>query len=87
MEMMMMMMLRKVVVVAVVAVGVMALGGGRVEAARVDVVDPFVGTGGVGYGAGSLNPGPQVPFGLFRVGPDTTYDDDVWTTFQVQQSR
>lgn len=35
-------------------------------------VDPFIGTGGVGYGTGSAFPGPQVPFGLARPGPDTT---------------
>lgn len=35
-------------------------------------VDPFIGTGGVGYGIGSAFPGPQVPFGLARPGPDTT---------------
>jgi predicted alpha-1,2-mannosidase len=35
-------------------------------------VDPFIGTGGVGYGVGSAFPGPQVPFGLARPGPDTT---------------
>lgn len=35
-------------------------------------VDPFVGTGGIGYGVGSGFPGPQVPFGLARPGPDTT---------------
>lgn len=34
-------------------------------------VDPFIGTGGVGYGTGSAFPGPQVPFGLARPGPDT----------------
>lgn len=35
-------------------------------------VDPFIGTGGAGYGVGSAFPGPQVPFGLARPGPDTT---------------
>ena len=34
-------------------------------------VDPFIGTGGLGYGTGSAFPGPQVPFGLARPGPDT----------------
>ncbi len=34
-------------------------------------VDPFIGTGGRGYGTGSAFPGPQVPFGLARPGPDT----------------
>lgn len=34
-------------------------------------VDPFIGTGGLGYGTGSAFPGPQLPFGLARPGPDT----------------
>ncbi|HZO13527.1 MAG TPA: GH92 family glycosyl hydrolase, partial [Polyangiaceae bacterium] len=34
-------------------------------------VDPFIGTGGVGYGVGSAFPGPQRPFGMVRPGPDT----------------
>ena len=34
-------------------------------------VDPFIGTGGLGFGTGSAFPGPQVPFGLARPGPDT----------------
>ncbi len=34
-------------------------------------VDPFIGTGGVGFGVGSAFPGPQRPFGMVRPGPDT----------------
>lgn len=34
-------------------------------------VNPFVGTGGYGYGVGSTPPGAQVPFGLVRLSPDT----------------
>ncbi|MCC6556708.1 MAG: GH92 family glycosyl hydrolase [Polyangiaceae bacterium] len=34
-------------------------------------VDPFIGTGGVGFGVGSAFPGPQRPFGMIRPGPDT----------------
>lgn len=34
-------------------------------------VDPFIGTGGVGFGTGSTFPGPQTPFGMARPGPDT----------------
>lgn len=34
-------------------------------------VDPFIGTGGTGYGTGNAFPGPQRPFGLARPGPDT----------------
>lgn len=38
----------------------------------VDLVDTRIGTGGFGFGIGSLNPGAQVPFGAYRVGPDTS---------------
>lgn len=34
-------------------------------------VDPFIGTGGIGFGTGSAFPGPQRPFGMVRPGPDT----------------
>ena len=34
-------------------------------------VNPFVGSGGTGFGAGGHNPGAQVPFGILRLGPDT----------------
>jgi predicted alpha-1,2-mannosidase len=43
-------------------------------APRVRYVDPFIGTGGVGFGAGSAFPGPQVPFGMIRPGPDTAVE-------------
>jgi predicted alpha-1,2-mannosidase len=36
-------------------------------------VDPFIGTGGVAFGTGSTYPGPQVPFGMARPGPDTSH--------------
>eukprot|EP00698_Gefionella_okellyi_P019834 TRINITY_DN6145_c0_g2_i1.p1 TRINITY_DN6145_c0_g2~~TRINITY_DN6145_c0_g2_i1.p1 ORF type:complete len:920 (-),score=172.62 TRINITY_DN6145_c0_g2_i1:1401-4160(-) len=35
----------------------------------------YIGTGGDGYGVGALPMGPQVPFGMARVGPDTTIHD------------
>jgi putative alpha-1,2-mannosidase len=35
-------------------------------------VDTRIGTGGVGFGIGSTNPGAQVPFGALRLGPDTS---------------
>ncbi|MCA9691202.1 MAG: GH92 family glycosyl hydrolase [Myxococcales bacterium] len=34
-------------------------------------VDPRIGSGGTGFGVGSINPGPTVPFSLVKVGPDT----------------
>ena len=38
----------------------------------VALVDPFLGTGGVGFNdIGSAFPGPQRPFGMVRPGPDT----------------
>ena len=36
-------------------------------------VDPFIGTGGVGWGVGTTYPGPQIPFGMVRAGPDTSH--------------
>lgn len=34
-------------------------------------VDPFIGTGGLGFGVGSAYPGPAVPFAMIHPGPDT----------------
>lgn len=36
-----------------------------------DDVDPFIGSGGVGFGVGSIPPGPARPLSLARPGPDT----------------
>ena len=33
-------------------------------------VDPLIGTDGVGFGVGSLNPGVQVPFGALHAGTE-----------------
>ncbi len=41
-------------------------------------VDPFIGTGGWGFGAGSMFPGPQTPNGMIRPGPDTSFDHVAW---------
>ncbi len=39
----------------------------------VDLVDPFIGTGGTGFNdIGSAFPGPQRPFGMVRPSPDTS---------------
>jgi predicted alpha-1,2-mannosidase len=40
-------------------------------AVTLEEVNPFIGTGGKGYGVGNTWPGPCVPFGLARPGPDT----------------
>ena len=46
-------------------------------------VDPTIGSGGFGYGAGGINPGAQVPFGSLRLGPDTALGDrDIVLSFQ-----
>ena len=37
-----------------------------------DNVDPLIGSGGLGWGYGALNPGPGYPRAPIRVGPDTT---------------
>ncbi len=39
--------------------------------ADVSEVNPFIGTGGIGYGVGSTYPGACLPFGMARPGPDT----------------
>lgn len=36
-----------------------------------DAVDPFIGTGGLGFGVGSTYPGPALPFAMIHAGPDT----------------
>jgi predicted alpha-1,2-mannosidase len=37
-----------------------------------DYVDPFIGTGGLGFGYASAYPGPKAPNGLMSLSPDTT---------------
>ncbi len=37
-----------------------------------EAVDPFVGTGGNGYGVGSALPGATMPFGMVKLSPDTS---------------
>ncbi|HET6583063.1 MAG TPA: GH92 family glycosyl hydrolase [Nannocystaceae bacterium] len=37
----------------------------------VEYVDPFIGTGGLGYRVGTINPGASLPFGMVKPGPDT----------------
>ena len=36
-----------------------------------DYIDPMIGTGGVGYTVGTMNPGPALPFSMIKAGPDT----------------
>jgi len=35
-------------------------------------VNPFIGTGGIGYGVGAQLPGALVPFGMVKLSPDTS---------------
>lgn len=41
------------------------------EEALTELVDPRIGSGGAGYTVGSMNPGPALPFGMVKAGPDT----------------
>lgn len=34
-------------------------------------IDPFIGTGGLGFGVGSIPPGPKHPYGMANPGPET----------------
>jgi predicted alpha-1,2-mannosidase len=44
-----------------------------VDAERaLELVDPFIGTGGLGFGYAALTPAAQMPNGLVKLGPDTT---------------
>ncbi|MFU8805665.1 MAG: hypothetical protein ACNA8W_17765, partial [Bradymonadaceae bacterium] len=40
--------------------------------AALDLVDPFMGTNGQGFGYAALTPTAQMPYGLVRLGPDTS---------------
>ncbi|ETO27916.1 alpha-1,2-mannosidase, partial [Reticulomyxa filosa] len=44
-----------------------------------DYVNPYIGTGGAGYGVGTIPGGVQVPFAKVRLSPDTCFVDDIWT--------
>lgn len=35
-------------------------------------VDPFIGSGGLGFGYAAMTPAAQMPLGLVKIGPDTT---------------
>ncbi len=73
----------KSICAVVVAPVVLALAGGitgcssdadTITVGPVDIyasVDPFIGTGGLGFGVGSTYPGPALPFAMIHPGPDT----------------
>ncbi|MBM4392604.1 MAG: GH92 family glycosyl hydrolase [Deltaproteobacteria bacterium] len=41
----------------------------------VDLVDPFIATGGPGFRVGSATPAATVPFGMVKLGPDTALEN------------
>jgi len=47
-----------------------------------NLVNPFIGTGGIGFGSGTMSPMVQVPYGMIRVGPDTTNTFDINVPFE-----
>ena len=66
-------MVMRAVLLAVLAASTTAAAAAAAAALPppLSLVDPFIGSGGLGFGAGSHNPGAQIPFGSFRLGPDT----------------
>jgi len=46
--------------------------GGENLKPPVEYVNPFIGTGGTGFGVGSTFPGATLPFGMVKLSPDTT---------------
>lgn len=50
--------------------------GARLDATpAISLVDPMIGAGGIGWGVGSIVPGPTLPSGMVKLSPDTTNDD------------
>ena len=45
---------------------------------KTSAVDPFIGTGGAGFRVGSVNPGPTMPWGMAKPGPDTSSGGDAF---------
>lgn len=45
---------------------------GAEQCPALDNVNSFIGTGGLGFGYGGVNPGAQTPSGPMRLGPDST---------------
>lgn len=43
--------------------------------AFIDKVNPMIGSGGIGWGVGSIVPGATQPYGLVKLSPDTTRGD------------
>jgi len=45
------------------------------------LVDPFIGTGGNGFGVGQTLPGPSMPYGMVKAGPDTSVAAGAWESY------
>lgn len=61
---------RWLLILAAVSVG--ASCASAVVRSRTNNVDTRIGSGGFGFGIGEINPGPSMPFGCMRLGPDTS---------------
>lgn len=63
---------RSVFLIAFTALVVLSAATSARAERLVDYVNPMIGTGGEGFGVGSAYPGPTMPFGMVKPGPDTT---------------
>ncbi|MGC9043834.1 MAG: GH92 family glycosyl hydrolase [Myxococcota bacterium] len=43
----------------------------NIEERLIEYVNPFIGTGGIGFGVGSMAPGASAPFSMMKLSPDT----------------
>jgi len=50
----------------------MSLGSALNTCPAIENVNGFIGTGGIGFGYGGVNPAAQYPHGALKLGPDTT---------------
>eukprot|EP01112_Ceratiomyxa_fruticulosa_P018977 TRINITY_DN6143_c1_g1_i1.p1 TRINITY_DN6143_c1_g1~~TRINITY_DN6143_c1_g1_i1.p1 ORF type:complete len:764 (-),score=125.90 TRINITY_DN6143_c1_g1_i1:103-2394(-) len=64
-----------------VVVGISQLVCGYSVPPPLNYVNVYIGTGGEGYGIGSMFPGATTPFGMVRLSPDTTGADGIFITF------
>lgn len=55
----------------IIGAGPPAMAHGHVPSGPAGEVNPFIGTGGYFYMSPNNSPGPQMPFGVMRLGPDT----------------
>lgn len=57
---------------SLIAVVIAVVGAAATAPSLTAFVDPYIGTGGGGYGVSEVPIAPQVPFGAVRLGPDTS---------------